>query len=109
MNRAATRPDNAWDNLAAIDELDSARHNAAAAVASQEHSAGSARMELTDVRQRITVQQARLDDVAARAHRPPPAVEPPRPTGRTRRCSSPQRDGSDARRESGSDGGAGRT
>ncbi len=33
-------------------------------------------MELTDVRQRITVQQARLDDVAARAHRPPPAVEP---------------------------------
>jgi hypothetical protein len=67
----------AWDDyVAAIGELDTVRRNAAAAVASQEHAAQAARVELTGVRQRIGLQRARIADVASRAGRPTPELAP---------------------------------
>jgi hypothetical protein len=73
----------AWDEyLSAIAELDSARRNSDAAVASQERATAVAYTELGTIRQRIVLQRARLTDVATRAHRPPPLVEP-QPSDRT--------------------------
>jgi hypothetical protein len=67
----------AWDEyVGAAVELDTVRRNAAAAVASQERAAQAARTELAGVRQRIALQRARIVDVANRAGRTPPDVEP---------------------------------
>jgi hypothetical protein len=67
----------AWDEyVGAIAELDVARRNAAAAVASQEQAASTARTELAAVRQRIALQRARIVDIANRAGRPAPEVQP---------------------------------
>jgi hypothetical protein len=66
-----------WDDyVAALGELDAVRRNAAAAVASQERAAQSAQAEMIGVRQRITLQRARIADVATRARRPVPELTP---------------------------------
>jgi hypothetical protein len=62
--------------VGAIGELDVARRNAAAAVASQEEAARAARAELAGVRQRIALQRARIVDVANRAGRSAPDLTP---------------------------------
>jgi hypothetical protein len=67
----------AWDEYAAaVGELDTVRRNEAAAVASQERAAQAARVELAGVRHRIALQRARIGDVATRAGRPAPMMEP---------------------------------
>lgn len=67
----------AWGNyLDAVAELDAARRNASASVASQERSATSARTDLAGVRRRIEQQRARLTNAAMHAHRPAPVLEP---------------------------------
>jgi hypothetical protein len=69
-----------WDDyVAAVGELDTVRRSAAAAVASQERAAQAARTELTGVRQRVALQRARIVDVAGRAGRPEPVVDPQAP------------------------------
>jgi hypothetical protein len=77
----------AWeDYLAAAQRLDDVRRAAAAAAAEQTAALTAARQELSGVRQRLTLQRARLTDLAARAGLPalslvpgPPVADPPTP------------------------------
>lgn len=81
----------AWaDYLAAAQRLDAVRREAAAAVAQQVAAVTTARKELAGVRQRLTLQRARLTDLAARAGLPalpvvpgPPVADPPNPAAAT--------------------------
>ena len=108
--RSRDRSGTAWDRyLAAIDELDSARRNAAAAVASQEHAARSAQIEL-----RRSGNGSRCSGSGWMTSRCAHAGHHHRssrthPTGRAPRSRTHRGDGSDAGRESGSDGRAGCT
>jgi hypothetical protein len=70
----------AWDDyLAAAQRLDAARRDAASAVAAQTTAAQAAQQELAMVRQRLTLQRARLVDLAARAGMPVPPLGPDAP------------------------------
>jgi hypothetical protein len=70
----------AWDDyLAAARQLDAVRRDAATAVATRATAAQAANQDLAMVRQRLTLQRARLADLAARAGMPVPALTPEAP------------------------------
>jgi hypothetical protein len=81
----------AWeDYLAAAQRLDDVRRAAASAAAEQTAAIATARQELSAVRQRLTLQRARLSDLATRAGLPapalvpgPPVADPPNPAATT--------------------------
>jgi hypothetical protein len=67
----------AWtDYLAAAQRLDAARREATTALATQTAAVKAAQQELTMVRQRLSLQQARLSDMATRANIPLPSLAP---------------------------------
>ena len=70
----------AWNEyLQAAQRLDVIRRDAAAAVAAQRTAVQAAGQELGVVRQRLSLQQARLTDLANRAGMPVPALAPDAP------------------------------
>jgi hypothetical protein len=81
----------AWeDYLAAAQRLDDVRRAAASAVAEQTAAIATAHQELSGVRQRLTLQRARLTDLATRAGLPalplvpgPPVADPTSPAATT--------------------------
>jgi len=81
----------AWDDyLAAAQRLDAVRRGAASAAAEHTAAVTTAHQELSGVRQRLTLQRARLTDLATRAGLPalqlvpgPPVADPPSPAATT--------------------------
>jgi hypothetical protein len=67
----------AWsDYLTAAQRLDASRREATTALAAQTATVKAAQQELAVVRQRLSLQQARLTDIATRAHIPLPPLTP---------------------------------
>jgi hypothetical protein len=70
----------AWDEyLAAAQRLDAVRRDAATAAAARTTAVQNAGQELAMVRQRLTLQRARLSDLATRAGMPAPLLTPDTP------------------------------